>query len=266
MAEITMEITVKGLSPADAQELAEFVQARLIDKRGVIYPSTDMRYDPATNACEDDAPVETVLPSVPVPASTGIEDRPHPNSQGMIEKMYPLHTVPGYVAPPAPVTVGNVPVTVPSAVPIISPTPVTASSGERDSKGVIWDARFHAGTKRKNANGTWSKAKGCDDVALAAHVLACKVEPIAATEPQKIVTTFDMPIIPTPAPEQTPYGELVKLWTDLCIANAVTPQLAAWMEIQGGNPMDTDPQGGNLYSRNPAHCHTVINVLLPFKR
>ena len=49
---------------------------------------------------------------------------------------------------------------------------VTVSDAvELDKNGIPWDERIHAGTKRKNADGTWSLKKGVDKE-LAAQIIA----------------------------------------------------------------------------------------------
>lgn len=42
------------------------------------------------------------------------------------------------------------------------------NEGEFDSKGMPWDERIHAGTKRKTAKGEWQKKKGVDDATFEA--------------------------------------------------------------------------------------------------
>ena len=48
---------------------------------------------------------------------------------------------------------------------------VTVTTVELDKNGIPWDERIHAGTKRKNADGTWSLKKGVDKD-LAAQIIA----------------------------------------------------------------------------------------------
>lgn len=48
---------------------------------------------------------------------------------------------------------------------------VTVTTVELDKNGIPWDERIHAGTKRKNADGTWSLKKGVDKE-LAAQIIA----------------------------------------------------------------------------------------------
>jgi len=51
-------------------------------------------------------------------------------------------------------------------------TPVVSEPAvELDKNGIPWDERIHAGTKRKNADGTWSLKKGVDKE-LAAQIIA----------------------------------------------------------------------------------------------
>ena len=73
----------------------------------------------------------------------------------------------------------NVPVTVtmdvnqttPGATPEQVDLSATAPTVELDKNGIPWDERIHAGTKRKNADGTWSLKKGVDKE-LAAQIIA----------------------------------------------------------------------------------------------
>lgn len=48
---------------------------------------------------------------------------------------------------------------------------VTVTTVELDKNGIPWDERIHAGTKRKNADGTWSLKKGVDKE-LATQIIA----------------------------------------------------------------------------------------------
>lgn len=50
-------------------------------------------------------------------------------------------------------------------------TSVAVTTVELDKNGIPWDERIHAGTKRKNADGTWSLKKGVDKE-LAAQIIA----------------------------------------------------------------------------------------------
>ena len=50
-------------------------------------------------------------------------------------------------------------------------TGATVTTVELDKNGIPWDERIHAGTKRKNADGTWSLKKGVDKE-LAAQIIA----------------------------------------------------------------------------------------------
>lgn len=50
-------------------------------------------------------------------------------------------------------------------------TGATVTTVKLDKNGIPWDERIHAGTKRKNADGTWSLKKGVDKE-LAAQIIA----------------------------------------------------------------------------------------------
>jgi hypothetical protein len=83
----------------------------------------------------------------------------------------------------------NVPVTVTMDV---NQTTTTAANDddatnqptvELDKNGIPWDERIHAGTKRKNADGTWSLKKGVDKE-LAAQIIA-EYQSAAPAAPEK---------------------------------------------------------------------------------
>ena len=62
------------------------------------------------------------------------------------------------------------PVAVPGTVEQTT-TELLGEGVELDKNGIPWDERIHAGTKRKNADGTWSLKKGVDKE-LAAQIIA----------------------------------------------------------------------------------------------
>lgn len=65
---------------------------------------------------------------------------------------------------------------------------------ELDKNGIPWDERIHAGTKRKNADGTWSMKKGVDKE-LAAQIIA---EYQSATVTTTVPAAPAKPGVPTP--------------------------------------------------------------------
>ena len=76
---------------------------------------------------------------------------------------------------------------------------------ELDKNGIPWDERIHAGTKRKNADGTWSLKKGVDKE-LAAQIIAeyQSAAPAAPSAPEK-PSAPAAPSAPTPpAPPSAP--------------------------------------------------------------
>lgn len=76
---------------------------------------------------------------------------------------------------------------------------------ELDKNGIPWDERIHAGTKRKNADGTWSLKKGVDKE-LAAQIIAeyQSAAPTTATV-QATPAAPAKPGVPTPpAPPAAP--------------------------------------------------------------
>lgn len=63
---------------------------------------------------------------------------------------------------------------------------VSVTTVELDKNGIPWDERIHVGTKRKNADGTWSLKKGVDKE-LAAQIIAeyQSAAPTAPSTPEK---------------------------------------------------------------------------------
>ena len=82
---------------------------------------------------------------------------------------------------------------------------VTVTTVELDKNGIPWDERIHAGTKRKNADGTWSLKKGVDKE-LAAQIIAEYQAGMEATpEKQSAPAAPAAPSAPTPpAPPAAP--------------------------------------------------------------
>ena len=79
---------------------------------------------------------------------------------------------------------------------------VTVNTVELDKNGIPWDERIHAGTKRKNADGTWSLKKGVDKE-LAAQIIAEYQSTAPATTTVQAAPA--KPGVPTPpAPPAAP--------------------------------------------------------------
>lgn len=75
---------------------------------------------------------------------------------------------------------------------------------ELDKNGIPWDERIHAGTKRKNADGTWSLKKGVDKE-LAAQIIAEYQSAPATTTVPAAPAAPAKPGVPTPpAPPAAP--------------------------------------------------------------
>lgn len=72
---------------------------------------------------------------------------------------------------------------------------------ELDKNGIPWDERIHAGTKRKNADGTWSMKKGVDKELAAQIIAEYQSAPATTTVPAAPAK----PGVPThPAPPAAP--------------------------------------------------------------
>ncbi len=116
----------------------------------------------------------------------------------------PSLTVPAAPTPTSTAT-ANVPVppapnTAPAApAPTAHATPSTPASGvEVDKHGLPWDGRIHAGTKRKNADGSWTAKRGVDP-ALVAQVEAELRQVMGA--PAAAPLAQAAPTAPIPAPQ-----------------------------------------------------------------
>ena len=65
--------------------------------------------------------------------------------------------------------------------PVVDADPV--ATPELDSAGLPWDERIHAGTKRQNADGSWTLKKGVDKELVAQVIEELKGAPVTTTAP-----------------------------------------------------------------------------------
>lgn len=98
-------------------------------------------------------------------------------------------------APPAPTSA--------NAAPVVAPPTVNPAGGvELDKAGLPWDNRIHAGTKRKNADGSWTAKRGVDP-ALVAQVEAELRQVMGAAPAAPLAPAAAFPVQPA-APVTTP--------------------------------------------------------------
>ena len=104
----------------------------------------------------------------------------------------PATTFPGTLNAPVP----PAPTPAPAALAPTAPAaPSTHASGvELDKHGLPWDSRIHAGTKRKNADGSWTAKRGVDP-ALVAQVEA-ELRQVMGAAPAAPLA----PAVPAPPP------------------------------------------------------------------
>ena len=95
------------------------------------------------------------------------------------------------VAPPPPAN--TAPITTTPGV-ASSPTATLTTGVDLDAKGFPWDNRIHAGTKRKNADGSWTAKRGVDP-ALVAQVEA-ELRQVMGAAPAAPLA----PAVPAPPP------------------------------------------------------------------
>lgn len=98
------------------------------------------------------------------------------------------------VAPPPPVN--TAPITTTPGV-VSSAAGVSSAGVELDKHGLPWDGRIHAGTKRKNADGSWTAKRGVDP-ALVAQVEAELRQVMGAPAAAPLAPA---PAAPIPAPQ-----------------------------------------------------------------
>lgn len=103
------------------------------------------------------------------------------------------------VAPPPPVN--TAPITTTPGV-ASSAAGVSSAGVELDKHGLPWDGRIHAGTKRKNADGSWTAKRGVDP-ALVAGVEAELRQVMGAPGVAPLVPAAAFPVQPA-APVTTP--------------------------------------------------------------
>lgn len=121
----------------------------------------------------------------------------------------------------------------PSAPPAVPapPAPSTTSGSELDVNGLPWDARIHAGTKRKNADGSWTAKKGVDKAYAATVEQELREVPVTAnpTPAPVIPTTTVAPAAPV---QPAASGELP----------ATSAEFMQWLSahIKAGRMSNTD--------------------------
>lgn len=153
---------------------------------------------------DQDSTLPNVAFGIPDPAAVAFGSNPLPLPPGATAApstadAAPLPTVPA--APPAISTGAPVPpppAVSPAPVAPVPPAPVVplnlAAGVDLDKNGLPWDARIHAGTKRKNADGSWTAKRGVDAATIAAveaelrQVMGAPLAPSPAPAPALTVT------------------------------------------------------------------------------
>lgn len=105
-------------------------------------------------------------------------------------------------APPAPVPPPAAPVPPVHSAPVPPPPPAPAGNTVAlDKEGLPWDARIHAATKSKIANGTWKRKKGLPEETFAAVVAELRQ---TMAIPAPVGTVAYAPPPPPPAASAVP--------------------------------------------------------------
>lgn len=175
---------------------------------GRVPPAEAFRPDAQVPACDPDrAFAQVIAPLVPTVA-------PAPSTAAVVQSP----TAPEVLTPPVSVAATFVP-----SPPALTPAPVAPAPSapaaltspvggvETDTDGLPWDARIHAGTKNKNADGRWKAKKGINDPAFVDRVKA-ELRQIMGPVPAVVsvpagagaVATVITPPAAPPAPVATP--------------------------------------------------------------
>lgn len=189
-----MQISFDALNPLHVKSVRAFLdhlEGKTADAEGV-----DTR-DPAAVFAQSAAPLPPAAPSIAVAG-------PLPTAPAASPVSLPLPTVAGQLPVwPAPG----------SAVPSAPADMTSPASGEGlDVTGLPWDARIHAGTKRKNADGSWTAKKGINDPSLVQRVIAelrsvmhlPAPAPVAPAPAQAALPLPALPTLPAALPVPTP--------------------------------------------------------------
>ena len=150
--------------------------------------------------------------------------------------------------PPAPLAVSTPAIAAASTVappPPANTAPTTTTPGvassaagvDLDAKGFPWDNRIHAGTKRKNADGSWTAKRGVDP-ALVVQVEAELRQVMGAPSSPLVAST--VPSAPTP-PLATAAPVTVSLPT-ASVSPAVVPPPPAPVPAAPGAEVGQDPR------------------------
>lgn len=156
------------------------------------------------------------------------------------------------VAPPPPAN--TAPTTTTPGV--ASSAAVASSAGvELDKHGLPWDGRIHAGTKRKNADGSWTAKRGVDP-ALVATVEAelrqvMGAAPAAPLAQAPVAATVTAPAGSTPTPTSAPVAA-VPPPPPTPVAGAAPSMPAAPSAAPGEVPQDARQQFVGLVGRASA--------------
>lgn len=140
-----------------------------------------------------------------------------PNVAPSTAAVIPIVTAPA--APPANSAPNDSTPVVPPVPPVpAAPTVAPASSANVDKIGMPWDERIHAGTKAKNADGTWRTKRGVDQGLLA--TVTAELKQLMAAGPIEKPWPFAATAVPnvTPPPPAPPTIQM--------IAQAGTPAFA----------------------------------------
>jgi hypothetical protein len=129
------------------------------------------------------------------------------------------------VTPPSAAILPAPPSAPEAAAPSEPAAPSSPAAVERDSRGIVWDARIHAANKSTNKDGSWRQRRGLDDESVKAAVEAELVAKHGRGD--MIPPPLPGPATPLPAPPLPPVPPAVSVEEKCAVLADPAPAAAA---------------------------------------
>lgn len=191
-----MQITFDPLNEDEANFVARIV-SRAAERISIQTPIITLAHA--------DRPDVGATPEVPLaPSATPLP--PDAPSFAAVDLFPTVPAVPTASVPPVPPVPQPPAATVPPAPPAPSAPAAPANHADLDKNGLPWDERIHAGTKAKNADGSWRSRRGLNDEGLVKRVEAELRQLVAnnATSAAPLASTASGATPASPAPAVAP--------------------------------------------------------------
>ena len=225
-----MKVTIytSAATPAEMLALAEMLTALANGRKPQPQPNSDLmraaaRFDAEDKQAALDMPADAsavaiAAPDTPAPAAVFGGDQP------TAEQVF---TQAAASSTPAPAAATSAPPTMPTEnVANASTTTASAAVVELDKDGLPWDARIHAGTRSKCADGSWKKKRGVHD-AVVDQVVSELRAIMAVPGPAPTVTDAAAAFAPPPAAAAAAVTDAAAAFAPPAAAAAFAPPPAA---------------------------------------